>query len=223
MWINSYEQNLNNILELVEINKKAYFVDLGCDDGNWSIRVAKKIKTSNIFGVDYIDTQLIKAKKLGIKVKKGNLNEKLQFPNNYFDAIHSNQVIEHLTEIDIYVSEIYRVLKPGGYVIISTENLSSWHNVISLILGWQAFSQHISKKYHIGNPMSPHFEEDLKEGWTHVIIFTYYSLQEIFKQYGFTIESVMGAGYYPMPSIFAKIDPRHSHFITIKARKSDKI
>ena len=78
---------------------------------------------------------------------------------------------------------------------------------------------HISKKYHIGNPLSPHFEEDLREGWTHVIIFTYYSLQQLFKKYNFSIAAAKGSGYYPLPTSFARIDPSHSHFITIKVRK----
>jgi len=219
MWEMAYAKNKQNIIDLVDKDQKAFFIDLGCDDGKWTKRVAQKINTKNIFGLDYINAQLKKANALGIKTEKGNLNEKFPLKSNFFDAVHSNQVIEHLTEIDNYIAEIYRILKPGGYAVISTENLSSWHNIFSLIMGWQAFSQHISKKYHIGNPLSPHFEEDLREGWTHNIIFTFYSLQEIFKKYGFVIEKARGAGYYPLPGIFAKIDPRHSHFITIKARK----
>lgn len=219
MWENAYVNNKQNIIDLADRDKKAFFIDLGCDNGQWTKKVAEKINTKNVFGLDYISSQLRKANALGIKTKKGNLNEKFPYRSDSFDIVHANQVIEHLTEIDNYISEIYRILKPGGYAIVSTENLASWHNIFSLIMGWQAFSQHISKRYHIGNPLSPHFEEDLKEGWTHNIIFTFYSLQEIFKKYGFTIEEARGAGYYPLPSFFAKIDPRHSHFITIKARK----
>lgn len=219
LWENAYNQNKKNIIDLVDEDSRAFFVDLGCDDGVWTKRVTRKINTKSIFGLDYIDTQLKKANALGINTKKGNLNEKFPYKNDFFDVVHSNQVIEHLTEIDNYISEIFRVLKPGGYTIISTENLSSWHNIFSLVIGWQAFSQHISKRYHIGNPLSPHFEEDLKEGWTHNIIFTFYSLKEIFIIYGFEIEDARGAGYYPLPEFFARVDPRHSHFITIKARK----
>lgn len=222
MWENAYSVNKQNIIDLADRDKKAFFVDLGCDNGEWTNKVAEKINTKNVFGLDYINSQLKKANALGIKTKKGDLNEKFPFRSDFFDVVHSNQVIEHLTEIDNYISEIYRILKPGGYAIISTENLASWHNIFSLVMGWQAFSQHISKRYHIGNPLSPHFEEDLKEGWTHNIIFTFYSLQEIFKKYGFTIEEATGAGYYPLPNFFAKIDPRHSHFITIRAKKPKK-
>ena len=183
--------------------------------------MAEKVGTKKVYGLDYIDSQVRKAKLLHIEAKKGNLNEKFPYKNNFFDVIHSNQVIEHLTEIDNYVSEIYRVLKPNGYAVISTENLSSWHNIFSLIMGWQAFSQHVSKKFHIGNPLSPHFNENLKEGWTHNIVFTLYSLKEIFMKYGFRILQVKGAGYYPFPSRIADLDPRHSHFITIKIIKPE--
>jgi len=221
MWENAYKQNKKNIIDLVDKNSHAVFIDLGCDDGVWTKKIAQKINTKNVFGLDYVKARLNKAKTLKIKTKKGNLNEKFPFRSNFFDVVHSNQVIEHLIEIDSFILEIYRILKPGGYAIISTENLASWHNIFSLVMGWQAFSQHVSKKYHIGNPLSPHFEEDLKEGWTHNIIFTLYSLKEIFKKYGFTIEEVRGAGYYPLPGVFAKIDPYHSHFISIKIKKPD--
>lgn len=219
LWARAYEQNKLNILSLCEKNPKAFFLDLGCDDGAWSMEVAKRIGTSHIYGIDYITEQLKKAKARGLEVKKGDLNKKLPYKDNHFDVVHSNQVIEHLFEIDTYVSEIYRIVKPGGYAIISTENLASWHNIFSLVMGWQAFSQHISKRYHIGNPLSPHFNEAQREGWTHLLIFTFYSLQELFKQYGFTIEKAVGAGYHPLPVKVANLDPWHSHFITIKVRK----
>ncbi|MDM8562542.1 hypothetical protein QUF54_04230, partial [Candidatus Marithioploca araucensis] len=40
--------------------------------------------------------------------------------------------------------------------------------------------------------------------------------------FGFKVESILCSGYYPLPNWFAKIDPRHGHFITIKARKIAK-
>jgi len=219
LWLSAGYKNKQNILDLCEINSNARFVDLGCNDGKWSIKVAKKINTKLNFGLDLYEKQLEKATKLGIKIAKGDLNEKLPFKSSFFTVVHSNQVIEHLINVDNFIAEIYRILKPNGYAIVSTENLSSWHNIIALILGWQAFSQHISQKYHIGNPFSPHYEKRLKSGWTHNIIFTYFGLQKLFKKYGFIIEEIKGSGYYPLPNFFARLDPRHAHFITIKARK----
>jgi len=44
------------------------------------------------------------------------------------------------------MSEVYRVCKKMGYIIISTENLSSFDNLFALFLGYQAFSQNLAKK-----------------------------------------------------------------------------
>lgn len=44
-------------------------------------------------------------------------NEKLPYPDNYFDVIYSKSVIEHFYYPEKLVHEIYRVLKPGGLVI----------------------------------------------------------------------------------------------------------
>ncbi|OGK20792.1 hypothetical protein A3C98_02630 [Candidatus Roizmanbacteria bacterium RIFCSPHIGHO2_02_FULL_37_15] len=219
LWLSAGSKNQQNIIDLCETDNNARFVDLGCDDGKWTMKVAKKINTKLVFGLDFSKKQLQKAGNLGIKTAKGDLNEILPYRSNFFAVVHSNQVIEHLVNTDNFVSEIYRILKPGGYAIVSTENLSSWHNIIALILGWQAFSQHISKLYHIGNPFSPHYEKKLKSGWTHNIIFTYFGLQKLFIKYGFIVEELKGAGYYPLPNFIARLDPRHAHFITIKARK----
>ncbi|GAH59980.1 unnamed protein product, partial [marine sediment metagenome] len=53
----------------------------------------------------------------------------------------------------------------------------------------------------------------------HHRIFSYRGLKEVFENKGFVIEKVLGAGYYPLPPLFVNLDKRHSHFITIKARK----
>jgi hypothetical protein len=46
-------------------------------------------------------------------------------------------VIEHLPATDNFMREIARVLAQEGYAPVSTNNLSCWHNVASLALGWQ--------------------------------------------------------------------------------------
>jgi len=44
--------------------------------------------------------------------------------------------------------------------------------------------------------------------------------KEIFEIKGFKVEKILGSGYYPLPNLFAKLDPKHSAFLTIKVRKS---
>lgn len=50
--------------------------------------------------------------------------EILPWPENYFDVILCNDVVEHLNEADIIaaIQDFYRVLKPGGRLCITTPN-----------------------------------------------------------------------------------------------------
>lgn len=106
--------------------------------------------------------------------------------------------------------------------MISTENLASWHNILSLLFGWQPFSlgNISSYKLGIGNPLALHRGENLSfSSWQHIRVFAYQGLKEIFEIKGFKVEKILGAGYYPLPNLMAKLDPRHAAFLTIKARK----
>lgn len=140
IYTNAVNQNHRNILRMLEKNKKAYFLDLGCDDGALTISMAQKIGTKNIHGVEIVKERIAMATKRSVKVKKFDLNSKFIFKNNSFDVVHANQVIEHLYNSDNFISEIFRLLKPRGYAIISTENASSWCNIFASVMGWQIFS-----------------------------------------------------------------------------------
>ena len=55
------------------------------------------------------------------------------FQDNYFDSLVSFQVIEHIEEDEELVSEMYRVLKKGGKLVLTTPNIkmsltrNPWH------------------------------------------------------------------------------------------------
>lgn len=214
--------NRKNILYLLVKNEKAKLLDLGCNTGKFSLKLAKRIGTDKIYGIEIVEGKIKAAKKRGIKVIKSDLNKKFPIEDNFFDVVHTNQVIEHLTDVDNFVGEIFRVLKPGGIAIISTENGSSWCNIFAAIMGWQIFSltNVSSKKAGIGNPLALLRNEKIEfSSWTHKTIFNFRGLIELFQVFNFTVENIRGAGYFPLPNFFGNIDKRHCHFITLKVRK----
>lgn len=70
---------------------------------------------------------------LDIKSRNGDVDIIADIQNidnidcNTFDTVYSSQVIEHIQKPWKAISEIYRVLKPGGYAILSVPHLSGLH------------------------------------------------------------------------------------------------
>lgn len=214
--------NHENIFNLLEKNSDAKFLDLGCDDGNLTMKLAEVIGTTNVYGVEIVDEKIKIAEENGIMVKKFNLNNKFDFEDNFFDVVNANQVIEHLYNSDNFLSEIYRVLKPDGCAIISTENTSSWCNILASILGWQIFSltNFSSRKQGIGNPLALHKDDKQNlESWNHIRIYSIRGLKEYFEAFGFKVEKIKGAGYFPLPASFGNFDKTHCHFMAFKIKK----
>lgn len=65
-------------------------------------------------------------KKKGLRVIQGDAR-RLPFEQDSFEAVVCMDVLEHIVEDDLVLSEIYRVLKPGGIFLISVpEDPSMW-------------------------------------------------------------------------------------------------
>jgi 2-polyprenyl-3-methyl-5-hydroxy-6-metoxy-1,4-benzoquinol methylase len=52
-----------------------------------------------------------------------------------YDLIIAGEIIEHLIDTDHFAVELHRVLKPGGFLILSTPNLASWYSRLRLLRG----------------------------------------------------------------------------------------
>lgn len=217
------EMNRGNLAELVRRSGAKTLLDLGCDDGSWTMRLAAAAGATEVYGVEVVEEQAAKARAAGVRVSALDLNQPVTaLPSEYFDVVHSNQVIEHVSNVDLFVSEVYRLLKPGGRAVISTENGSSWHNVFAAAMGWQIFSlTNVSeRKAGLGNPFAIQRGATPYTGtWTHKTIFNYRGLIEMFEAHGFHDVTIAGAGYFPLPAFLGRLDPRHSAFITAYARK----
>lgn len=222
MFLSANEHNKQNILNLAKRSKGGSFLDLGCDEGTWTLQVAASAQASRVAGIELNAQAAGLAQQKGVEVRVGDLMDVLPYQENSFDLVHANQVIEHVPNIDHFASEAFRVLKPGGHLIVSTENGSSWHNILAAIMGWQIFSltNLSSVQSGIGNPLALHRgSKDFATTWTHKVIFNYQGLKEFLQLHGFKDLSISGAGYYPFPTSFGALDPRHAHFITVSAVK----
>lgn len=222
MWQGAFELNSRNIAELARGLGASRMIDLGCGDGKVTRLVAEALDPKQIDVVEVYQPHVEAAKAHGWNVHEYNLNGPLDVPSGAYDVVLSNQVIEHLYDTDLFVSEVYRITRPGGMAIISTENAASWHNIIALILGWQSFSlTNVSAiRSGLGNPMALHAHEvGASFLMQHHRIFSLRGLCDLMVAHGFTHLRTRGSGYYPLPASFGNVNRSHAHFITASGRK----
>jgi SAM-dependent methyltransferase len=196
-------------------------LDLGCDDGSRTVAFARAARAEAASGVEVVPERAEEARSRGIDARVCDLDERLPFEDGTFDAVVSNQVIEHVVDTDHFVAESRRVLKPGGLLVASTENLASWHNVAALALGWQPFSlTNVTRtRAGLGNPLAIHRpERPGRRSWQHLRVFSYRGLRELVEAHGFRDVSVRGAGYFPFPASVGRLEPRHAAFVTVTGR-----
>ena len=154
----------------------------------------------------------------GVDVVEADVEDGLPFPDRRFDLVTANQVIEHVRRTDVLLSEVRRVLAPGGLACISTNNLCSWHNVVSLAFGYQPPPVHVSDEVIVGNPLNP------EDGWphedwgrSHVRLFSARALVELAAHHGLALRRMTPVGYYPLPPrvgrMAARVDPSHCAFV----------
>jgi len=212
------DENRRVILSAMQTRPGASLLDLGCGDGSWTMKVAAQVGADRVLGVEFVEEFAEAAERAGVNVVGADLGERLPLDDDSVDVVHSNQVIEHLPRTDTFMREIARVMRPGGYAVVSTNNLSSWHNIVSLVLGWQPMPCHVSDELIVGNPGN--FVEGMESyspGQTHLRVFTGRALAGLAAHHGLRVDAKLAAGYYPLPAslaqVLARVDPLHAAFL----------
>jgi SAM-dependent methyltransferase len=105
-----------------------HLLDAGCGTGNETVNLRRQAPGLRISGVD------VSSAALAIAVTRPETRdaifyrstlENLPFPDAVFDYIASHEVIEHVEDPAVVLSELYRVLKPAGVCVIATPNGAS--------------------------------------------------------------------------------------------------
>ena len=99
-------------------------LDVGCGSGANSIELARK--GHRVHGVDVSEAAIARYRSHGFDGRVADIESGLGYPDNSFDLVFCSEVIEHLTCPEVLASEIGRVLKPGGMLVLSTPNSAFW-------------------------------------------------------------------------------------------------
>ncbi|MBK5277484.1 MAG: methyltransferase domain-containing protein [Bacteroidia bacterium] len=97
-------------------------LEVGCGEGRGIDLILDKSKSYTAIDKIKPVIDLLQRKYPSGKFISGNIPPLTQFADNSFDRIFSFQVIEHIEDDSLFLSEINRILKPGGTALITTPN-----------------------------------------------------------------------------------------------------
>jgi len=161
--------------------KARRLLDVGCWDGEHTARYAAALECAAC-GVEVFETQARAAEARGVEVARVDLETgTFPWPDGHMDVVVCNQVFEHLKNVWLPISEIYRVLAPGGWLILSVPNLGSLHNRVLMAFGRQPTS--------------------IRTFGPHVRGYTFGEIRDFVGHGGkLAVRRMRGVGFYPLPA-----------------------
>lgn len=148
-------------------------LEIGCGEGTFSLHLNPHCET---WGVEPNSEAASKASKHITHVLTGTIENNIdRIPDNYFDLIIANDVIEHLQDHDYFFERIKTKMTLGGYLVGSIPNVRYCEHLFNLVFKkeWNYTQTGILDK-------------------THLRFFTGKSLRALFKKHGFIIEQMNG-------------------------------
>lgn len=146
-------------------------LDLGCGDG----RTSMLIEAEALVLADVSEQALRRAAERVPSARTVALDpdRAMPLPDNAFDLVVCTETIEHVRDVALMLSEIRRVVRPGGRLALSTP----WHGrPLGLDVLLRGFERHF-------DPRSPHIR-----------FFTKRSLTDLLDALGFDVLSVERRG-----------------------------
>jgi ubiquinone/menaquinone biosynthesis C-methylase UbiE len=125
------EESLERILGFCSDKIQGRVLDVGCGDGFFTSQILQRFNLKNVSGLDISSkaVDLARLKHPEINFQQGTLNH-IPEKTNSIDSVTMIEVIEHLIDIEGTLKELYRVMKPGGILLITTTDFNLLKQVI---------------------------------------------------------------------------------------------
>ncbi|MGZ4202386.1 MAG: class I SAM-dependent methyltransferase [Thermoleophilaceae bacterium] len=146
-------------------------LDLGCGDG----RLTTQLQARELTAADVSHVALERARRRlpGARLVELELDAPLPFEDGAFELVLCAETLEHVRDVQLFLSEVRRVLAPGGRLAIGTPAHGRLTALRLLVVGFEA--EH--------DPLSPHLR-----------LFTKRSLRTLLDELGFELESLRRRG-----------------------------
>lgn len=187
-------------------------LSLGCSTGVYEEEMKNQLGL-DVYGVDSGVNTLITARSREIEPINSDVSSPLPFRDKSFDFVFAGELVEHVFDTRKFLTEINRVLKPGGYVVLTTPNLARLDDRFKLLVG---------KTPKQTSPMHPFLS-------MHIRPFTYDSLKHSLSETGFEkfklksnalIVDILSKTITLDTKFFVKLFPTLGSSLIVRARKT---
>ena len=171
VWRAGQERRLGLIRVAVPDLASARVLDNGCGLGTYIAKL--RTFTPHAYGLEFEFERAAEAvRRLGVACVVNAAGERLPYPDNVFDAVLSNEVIEHVQDDRAAVAEMARVLRPGGRLLLFCPN--RWYPVETHGIYWRG-------RYRFGNiPLVNYLPDALRNRLApHVRAYTGHGLRQL--------------------------------------------
>ncbi len=147
--------------------KNSTILDFGCGDGRY-IQAISDVGTYKMIGADISEYALKKAKKRfpDVTFYRISGDEKIPVKSNSVDYVIAGDVIEHIFDARIFLTQMNRILKNGGKIFISTPYHGLIKHIVIALIGFDI----------VYEPTTPHIR-----------FFTKKSLIKMVESHGFRV------------------------------------
>jgi SAM-dependent methyltransferase len=202
-------------------------IDLGCSFGTLGSYVASSLGIDDVSGVDVLEKRLARAASIGVRTLRADLTTDLPLPleTGRASIVTSFGAIEHLLWFDDVLIEAHRLLRPGGWLLISMPNLGSYVNRLALLAGYQPRDVEIARS---GTPgiLPTYRSEKSQRPVGHPHAATLRAMRELLAMTGFEVLAVHGFAPHSrgvkrlLDAVFDRL-PALSRRVLILARRGD--
>ncbi|HEC16391.1 MAG TPA: class I SAM-dependent methyltransferase [Sedimenticola sp.] len=105
--------------DAIPYRENGRLLDVGCGGGKFLLAMRKLGWRPE--GVEFNESAARTCRESGLEVFRGELAE-AAFPDESFDVVTARHVIEHIPDPRPFIAEIFRILKPGGLMVLKTPN-----------------------------------------------------------------------------------------------------
>lgn len=122
-------------------------LDVGCGPGTITADFARRVADGVALGIDASADVIAEARRdhPGVSFAIGDVYH-LDMPDASFDVVHAHQVLQHLADPVAALTEMRRVVRPGGIVAVRDADYGSftWHPADERLAKWLALYRAIA-------------------------------------------------------------------------------